>query len=133
MPYRKHYIPLESNPTLFTELTHQLGLSTAVEFHDVLSLDDADLLSLIPRPTLALILVFPTAPDYEAEVAEKDRDAAEYTRSGDEEEVVWYKQTINNACGLYGILHAVSNGAARDFIGEKNAQGHSHLVHVLDF
>ncbi|KAK1767900.1 peptidase C12, ubiquitin carboxyl-terminal hydrolase 1 [Phialemonium atrogriseum] len=29
---------------------------------------------------------------------------------------MWFKQTINNACGLYGILHALSNGAARDML-----------------
>lgn len=34
--------------------------------------------------------------------------------------VVWYKQTINNACGLYAILHAVCNGDARDSIREWN-------------
>lgn len=120
MPYRKHYTLLESNPTLFTELTHALGLSKALEFHDVLSLDDADLLALVPRPTLALILVFPTSPDYESEIVEKDKDAPEYAKSDEEEDVVWYRQTINNACGLYGILHAVSNGAARDFVGEQH-------------
>lgn len=116
MPYRKHYTPLESNPALFTELIHTLGLSSALEFYDVLSLDDVDLLALVPRPTLALVLVFPTSPDYETEITEKDKDAAEYAKSGEEEDVIWYKQTINNACGLYGILHAVSNGVAQDFI-----------------
>ncbi|KAK0747564.1 hypothetical protein B0T21DRAFT_354607 [Apiosordaria backusii] len=116
-PYRKHFIPLESNPSLFTELVHKLGLSPALEFHDVLSLDEADLLALVPRPAMALILVFPTSPDYEAEIAEKDKDAIEYAKSGDgDEDIVWFKQTINNACGLYGILHAVSNGVARDHI-----------------
>lgn len=123
MTYRKHFIPLESNPTLFTELAHQLGLSASLAFGDVLSLDESDLLAIVPRPTLALILVFPTSPDYDAELSEKDKDAAEYERSGDEEDVVWYKQTINNACGLYGLLHAVSNGPARDLIGEHDTHG----------
>ena len=125
MPYRKHYTALESNPDLFTELVHALGLSSALEFHDVLSLDDAELLALVPRPTLALILVFPTSSDYETEIANKDKDAIQYVKSGEDEDVVWYKQTINNACGLYGILHAVSNGAARDFIGKRPSQCHS--------
>ncbi|TPX14028.1 uncharacterized protein E0L32_000422 [Thyridium curvatum] len=126
MPYRKHYTPLESNPALFTELIHTLGLSSDLEFYDVLSLDDVDLLALVPRPTLALVLVFPTSPDYETEITDKDKDAAEYAKSGEEEDVIWYKQTINNACGLYGILHAVSNGVVRDFILPD-----SHLSHLL--
>jgi len=36
--------------------------------------------------------------------------------SGEGEPVVWYKQTIGNACGLIGLLHAVSNGAAKEHI-----------------
>lgn len=30
--------------------------------------------------------------------------------------MVWYKQTIGNACGLIGLLHGVSNGKARQFV-----------------
>ncbi|KAI8653648.1 Ubiquitin carboxyl-terminal hydrolase [Fusarium sp. Ph1] len=108
MSYRKHFILLESNPTVFTELAHGLHLSPELEFHNVFSLDEPDLLSLIPRPALALVL-------------------REYSKSGVDEDVVWFKQTINNACGLYGILHAVvTNGAARDFIVPK-----SHLASLL--
>lgn len=33
------------------------------------------------------------------------------------EEVVWFRQTINNACGLYAILHAICNFDVRRFIG----------------
>ena len=32
------------------------------------------------------------------------------------EDVVWFKQTINNACGLYGLLHAVRNGGAGEHV-----------------
>lgn len=118
MKYRKHFIPLESNPELFTKLVHRLGLSTSLQFHDVLSLDDPDLLALIPRPAFALVLVFPTPQPYKTRIAEKDQTVADYTKFGDQEDVMWYRQTINNACGLYGILHAVSNGVAPEFIGK---------------
>lgn len=46
----------------------------------------------------------------------QDAKEEEYKGSGEEEVVVWYKQTINNACGLYGILHTISNGEARNWI-----------------
>lgn len=114
MTYRKHFIPLESNPGLFTKLIHQLGVSTALSFHDIWSLDDPELLSLVPRPVLAFVLVFPTPSDYEDRLA-KESDAA--VHRGKSKDVIWFKQTIHNACGLYGILHAVANGRARDFIG----------------
>lgn len=34
----------------------------------------------------------------------------------EEEPVMWFRQSINNACGLYAILHAISNGESRNFI-----------------
>lgn len=117
--YRKHFIPLESNPDLFTELAHSLGLSTEYAFHDVLSLEDDELLALVPRPAPALILVFPTSEEYDASIPgdEPDRDThaavcGEKEKEKEEEGeqvVMWYRQTINNACGLYAILHAVCN------------------------
>lgn len=115
--HRKHFIPLESDPELFTELIHRMGISPKLAFHDVLSLDDSDLLAMVPRPALALVLTFPAAQDYQDSLAEKDAAVAEYVLSGEDEDVVWFKQTIGNACGLYAILHAVLNGGARDYIG----------------
>ncbi|KAK7750062.1 ubiquitinyl hydrolase 1 [Diatrype stigma] len=127
MRYRKHFIPLESNPELFTQLIHRLGVSTSLQYHDVLSLDDPELLALVPRPALALVLVFPTSPSYKSSIAGYDQTVNDYTKFGDQEEVMWYRQTINNACGLYGILHAVSNGQARDHIVP-----HSHLFKLVE-
>ncbi|CAM1511975.1 Fc.00g094880.m01.CDS01 [Cosmosporella sp. VM-42] len=114
--YGKAFIPLESNPEVFTELIHKLGVSQSLAFHDILSLDDPELLSFVPRPALALVLVFPTTFGYEKKLEEQDRDTPEYTKAGDDEDVIWYRQTINNACGLYAILHAISNGIARDLL-----------------
>jgi hypothetical protein len=115
--HRKHYIPLESNPEVFTHLINTLGVPS-LEFQDVLSIDEPDLLALVTQPVLGLILVFPTSEAYEKQVAQDEAARQEYTGSGDGEDVLWFKQTINNACGLYGILHAVCNGKARNFISE---------------
>ena|ERR1700748_735188 len=111
--YRKHFIPLESDPDVFTDLIRDLGV-VALSFQDVLSLEDSDTL---PRPALALILIFPTSEAYEAQKAREEDSSKEYTGSTDnDDDVIWFKQTINNACGLYAILHALCNGDARDFI-----------------
>jgi ubiquitin carboxyl-terminal hydrolase L3 len=118
MAYGKHYIPLESNPVLFTHLINQIGVSPILAFHDVLSVDDPELLAITPRPALALVLVFPTSSDYEKNLEEQGRLIPDHYETGDGENVMWYKQPINNACGLYAILHAVSNGDARDFISK---------------
>jgi ubiquitin carboxyl-terminal hydrolase L3 len=114
---RPAFIPLEANPELMTTLIHKLGVSNALAMHDVYSLTDPDLLAFIPRPALALLLVFPVSAVYESHRMAEDSLADEYKGKGDTEPVLWWPQTIRNACGLMGLLHAVSNGNARNFIG----------------
>ncbi|KAF1942998.1 cysteine proteinase [Clathrospora elynae] len=123
---RKRFVPLENNPEVMSSLVHNLGLSTEVVFHDVFSIDDPDLLGFVPRPAHALILVFPVNKTYETFRVQEDKNKAEYEGHGPDEEVVWYKQTIGNACGLIGLLHAVSNGTARAHI-----QPDSNLAKLL--
>ena len=111
------FIPLEANPQLMTTLIHKLGVSTALQVHDVFSLTEPELLSFIPRPALALLLVFPVSAVYESHRMAEDSLAEEYKGKGEQEPVIWWKQTIRNACGMMGLLHATCNGPARDFIG----------------
>lgn len=99
-----------------SHLVHQLGLSPNLAFHDVYSLTDPSLLSFLPRPALALLLVFPVTNTYEKFRQQEDSSRDEYSGSGDGEDVVWFKQTIRNACGLIGLLHAICNGDARQQI-----------------
>ncbi|KIW11882.1 hypothetical protein PV08_09155 [Exophiala spinifera] len=113
---RKAFVPLENNPEVMTHLVRQLGLSPTLEFHDVYSLTEPSLLEFLPRPAVALLLVFPVTQNYEKFRVAEDASRPEYAGSGPDEEVVWFKQTIRNACGLIGLLHAVTNGAARDQI-----------------
>jgi ubiquitin carboxyl-terminal hydrolase L3 len=117
--YKKHFLPLESNPEVFTELAHKLGLSSSLVFQDVLSLDDPELLSFLPRPVFALVLVFPTTDEYERRVQIEDGELEEIQTSEGTGSVVFFKQTINNACGLYAILHAVCNGEAQQRISTR--------------
>jgi len=116
---RKYYIPLESNPDVFTQLIHTLGVP--LEFCDVFSIDEPELLGMIPRPVFALVLVFPTTETHKKQSALEEASREEYTGCGDGEDVIWFKQTIYNACGLFAILHAVSNiysGRSRRFVSE---------------
>ncbi|KAJ0338639.1 hypothetical protein COL922a_005348 [Colletotrichum nupharicola] len=110
------FIPLEANPELMTTLLHKLGLSPVLAIHDVFSLTDADMLSFIPRPALAVLLVFPVSAAYESHRLAEDALLEEYQGKGPQEPVLWFRQTIRNACGLMGLLHAVSNGPAREYI-----------------
>ncbi|KAK4617908.1 Ubiquitin carboxyl-terminal hydrolase isozyme L3 [Fulvia fulva] len=114
----KRFIPLENNPEVMTSLLHKLGLSLNLAFHDVFSIDDPDLLAFVPRPAHALLLVFPVSDTYEKFRRSEDLNKQEYEGHGPAEDVIWYKQTIGNACGLIGLLHGVSNGTARPYVQE---------------
>jgi len=123
---KKRFIPLENNPEVMSSLVHKLGLSEKLAFHDVFSIDEPELLAFVPRPAHALLLVFPVSDTYEKFRREEDKDKPEYAGSGAGEEVIWYKQTIGNACGLIGLLHGVSNGSART-----NIQPNSDLAKLV--
>jgi ubiquitin carboxyl-terminal hydrolase L3 len=107
-------------------LMYNLGLSRELAFQDVFSIDDPDLLAFVPRPAQALLLIFPVSEVYEKSRHQEDEGKEEYMGKGEGEPVVWYKQTIGNACGLIGLLHAVSNGAAR-----RNVNAGSKLDHLI--
>jgi ubiquitin carboxyl-terminal hydrolase L3 len=107
--YRKHFIPLESNPEVFTKLLHELGVSDTFSFVDIWALD---CIEHVPRPAAALVLVLPTSTEYEQRQFVEDAGRKEDNETrGDG--VIWLPQTINNACGLYAILHAACNGDTR--------------------
>lgn len=112
------FVPLEANPEVMTALLHQLGLSSKLAIHDVYSLTEPDLLAFVPRPAHALLLVFPVSAAYESHRLAEDALLPEYKGTGGDEPggVVWFPQTIRNACGLMGLLHAVCNGPAREEI-----------------
>lgn len=110
--YSKCFTPLESNPIVFSDLINDLGVSDALKFADVWSIDDPVQLGLIPRPVLALILVLPTCASYEEHRALKK----EHSTVDDKKDTIWFQQTIDNACGLYAILHAVCNTPANGFL-----------------
>lgn len=96
-------------------LALKLGLSPDLQFYDVYSLTDSTLLS-IPRPVYALLVILPLTPAWDANRAEEDKDKGEYKGKGEDEPVIWFKQTIGHACGSIGLLHCVINGPAKQCI-----------------
>ena len=111
----KHFIPLESDPGIFTELMHNLGVSESLEFVDVYSLDDPQELARVPRPVRALILILPTSETYEQHKTVEEHDIS--ISETEAKDIMWFRQLVNNACGLYAILHTVCN-LRGDFISE---------------
>ena len=119
---------MESDPELFTTLAHDLGLSSSLAFYDVFSVNEPELLALIPRPVHALVLCFTEDGAYAKWKEGVEAGRVVFTGSGEDEPVMWFRQTIRNACGLFGILHAVSNGAAREFVSKSRVDRTTHLV-----
>lgn len=89
-----------------------MGLVDDLAFHDVYSLDDPQLLAMIPRPCYALLATVPMTPSWK-QLREREDAAmavdANGKADGDESTVVWFKQTISDACGMIGLLHCLIN------------------------
>ncbi|KAI6376536.1 hypothetical protein MCOR25_002747 [Pyricularia grisea] len=112
---KKTFVPLENNPEVFNDLVHRLGLSSELGFYDVYSIDEPDMLAFVPRPVHALIFISPAPVYYRVREHDGSGDIT-YDKAGDQEPVMWFEQTIGNACGLYSLIHAVANGSARQYI-----------------
>ncbi|KAI0172274.1 putative ubiquitin carboxyl-terminal hydrolase [Hypoxylon sp. FL1284] len=109
---QKRWVVLENNPEVMNQLAATLGLSPELAFHDVWSLDEPEVtMAHIPRPALALLVILPLTPGWAADRRAEDARRPEYA-AGPEEQVLWFKQTIGNACGSIGLLHCAVNGGA---------------------
>lgn len=111
-PNDHYFLTAENNPDTMTALGRELGLASTLAWQDVFSLDETELLALLPRPAHAILLVFPVS-----EAHNKARETDQEQSSNVESEIIWIKQTIGNACGLMGLLHSLINGSARHHIG----------------
>jgi len=107
---------VENNPDVMNQLAATLGLSSELQFYDVYSLDEPELLANIPRPAFALLAIIPLTPAWDRGRKAEDADKEPYTGFGPNEPVIWFKQTIGHACGSIGLLHSVFNSPAVDFI-----------------
>lgn len=90
-------------------------MSHQLQFHDVYSLTASEL-THIPRPCLALLVIFPLTREWNANREAEDAPLPAYNSAGPNEPVVWFKQTIGHACGSIGLLHCMINGQAQKFV-----------------
>jgi ubiquitin carboxyl-terminal hydrolase L3 len=110
-------------------LAHKLGLSPSVSFHDVYSLTEPDLVAILPRPALALLFIYPCTESSDKWYAEERAQDTDYESSGTSDPVLFYPQIITHACGLIGLLHSVTNGAASQI--EKGSDLSSFMDQVI--
>jgi len=103
------WIPIESNPDVLNQWANAAGLvASQAQFHDVYGLDDT-LLSMVPQPVKAVILLFPVTRMSEEKRREEDTRIANEGQHPVDPTVFWVKQTIQNACGTIALLHALVN------------------------
>ena len=75
-----------------------------------LNLSPKDLLSLVPRPVFALLLLFPITPATEA-VREQEEAALTAANHAPPPSIFHMRQTVGNACGVVGAVHALAAAA----------------------
>ncbi|XP_010434654.1 PREDICTED: ubiquitin carboxyl-terminal hydrolase 3-like [Camelina sativa] len=102
----KRWLPLEANPDVMNQFLWGLGLvPDEAECNDVFGLDD-ELLEMVPKPVLAVLFLYPITKKSEEERIEQDKEIKEKAHS---DKVYFMKQTVGNACGTIGLLHAIGN------------------------
>ncbi|XP_024026891.1 ubiquitin carboxyl-terminal hydrolase 3 [Morus notabilis] len=103
-PSAKRWLPLEANPDVMNQFLWGLGLpETEAECCDVYGLDE-ELLELVPKPVLAVLFLYPITSQSEEERMLQENEIKEPTGG-----VYYMRQTVGNACGTIGLLHAVGN------------------------
>ncbi|CAM9001584.1 unnamed protein product [Rhodiola kirilowii] len=100
----KKWLPLEANPDVMNQFLWNLGVpADEVECCDVYGLDE-ELLEMVPKPVLAVLFLYPLTAKSEEEGIQQDN-----TKKVCSEKVYFLRQTVGNACGTIGLLHAVGN------------------------
>lgn len=70
---RKNWMPLESNPDLLNSYMWKLGVGKGFAFNEVYSVWEQELLSMIPQPVLAVLMLFPVSDASEAHREEEQK------------------------------------------------------------
>jgi len=69
----------------------------------------SELLALVPQPSKALLLIFPLSEKLEEARKAEDLKIASEGQHKLDPTIIFIKQTIGNACGTIGLLHALAN------------------------
>jgi len=110
------WLPLESNPDVMNKFLYNLGVPNKWQIVDVYGLDP-DLLAVVPRPVLALLLLFPTSEKYEQHRAAQEAEIKEKGQKVSPN-VFYMKQLVQNACGTVALIHSVANNTDKINLGD---------------
>ncbi|XP_045458736.1 ubiquitin carboxyl-terminal hydrolase-like [Melitaea cinxia] len=100
-------LPLESNPEVMNKFLQKLGVPSNWSIVDVIGLEP-EMLSWVPKPVIAVTLLFPISDAYEQHKRKEENDILS---KGQEvsNNIFYMKQKIKNACGTVALVHGVAN------------------------
>ena len=91
--------PLESNPEVFTDYLHGIGVPQDWIINQCFGLDD-DCLSFVPKPTIAVIATFETLKKGATDRGDLNNQVDYYMKQ---------TKKLDCACGIIACLHSVLN------------------------
>ncbi|CDS11182.1 hypothetical protein LRAMOSA03445 [Lichtheimia ramosa] len=101
------WLPLEGNPDVWNKIAHKHGMDPNWSYTDIYGFDP-ELLDFVPRPLAAVIFLYPITEkseefrhEEEARVTKREQDISP--------QVMFFKQTISNACGMMALIHSLAN------------------------
>ncbi|PZC79442.1 ubiquitin carboxyl-terminal hydrolase [Helicoverpa armigera] len=100
-------LPMESNPETMNKYLEKLGVSEKWRMVDVIGLED-DALNWVPRPVLAVVLLFPLSDAYEKHRRDQENDIQTKGLQAPKD-VFHLKQVLSNVCGTIALVHSVAN------------------------
>ncbi|KAI8429138.1 hypothetical protein MSG28_007685 [Choristoneura fumiferana] len=100
-------LPMESNPDTMNKYLQKLGVPDKWRMVDVIGLE-GEALSWVPRPVLAIVLLFPLSDAYERHRAEQEIELQSKTPEVPKD-VFHLKQVLSNVCGTIALVHSVAN------------------------
>ena len=94
--------PLESNPEVFTNYMHKIGLPATWAVGEVFGFDE-ELLAFLPQPVIGVIV------NIERLKKEEDKELGSEDNVGKVNFYMKQSGTLDNACGIIACLHASLN------------------------
>ena len=92
--------PLESDPRIFNDYFHSIGLKKEIFFHEMLSLVDYSAFLSISGPLLGVILNYSRNEKEKEEIFPKEESVPYFMRQ---------TKKLDNACGLIAAIHCFAN------------------------
>lgn len=100
-------VPMESNPEIMNKYLHKLGVSEEWRMVDVMGLE-GEALSWVPRPVLAVILLFPLSETYETHRRQQETELLGQGHKPPQG-LFHLKQVLSNICGTVALVHSIAN------------------------